>query len=116
MTVELQLAPSVPDQRFTTTLVGVTFAMRVRWNSRDESWYLSIYDLLGNRIRVGIRLMLGTFLRSNARADFPAGSFRMVDTSGQKLDARFDDLGTRVKLKFTSHREVRTLRADAGLE
>ncbi len=116
MAVEIQIAPSVPDQRFTTTLVGVVFTMRVRWNARDASWYLSIYDLLGNRIRVGIRMMLGTFFRSNAHPSFPPGSFRMVDTSGRNVDAGFDDVGVRVKLKFTPYQEIAIAEQDAGLE
>ncbi len=116
MAVEIQVAPSIADQVFSVLLAGEVFGVRVRWNGRDESWYMHLYDADGAAIRLGIRLVLGTFFRSNSDPRFPKGSLRMVDTSGQGVEARFDDLGVRVKLKFTPYTEIIAMESEAGLE
>ncbi len=115
MPVLLPITPSVPDQQFTTTLAGVVYQIRAKWNTRDESWYMDLRTPSGDPIRLGLRLVLGAKIgRQCADPRMPAGTFVLIDTSKEDREATLDDMGTRVVLQFTSHAEVAAM--DASLD
>lgn len=112
MPEELPIEPGNPDQRFNTTLVDEEFIFDFRWNERAGAWYMAIYTEEEDPIVHGIKVVSGTLLAghvSNAIADFPAGVFIVVDSSGQSLDgvgATLDDLGDRVSVVFFTQEEL----------
>jgi len=110
MPQQLPLVPSLPNYRFTTTLDGTSFVFDVRWNARDEAWYMDISDALASPIALGMKVVLGTLLGSRVSdARFPAGIFFAADLSNQGLDAGFDDLGARVVVQYISNTELAEL-------
>ncbi len=114
----IPVEPSVPDQQFTTTLTGIVYDIRVRWNTRDESWYMDVRDKAGVAIQLGIRLVLGSTLGlASGNPLRPEGRFILIDTSGENREATLDDLGTRVVLQFESWAEMNaTLSAVEAVE
>jgi hypothetical protein len=85
-----------------TTLDGVDFALDVRWNSREESWYLDINTSDGIAIKQGIKIVLGAKLGVTSHPLRPTGTFLAVDLSGAGLKPTLDDLGTRVIVLYYS--------------
>ena len=99
---QLPLVPSTPNYRFATTLDGTSYVFDVRWNARDEAWYLDVYDQNETLIRAGVKIVLGALLgRRSVDPAFPDGLLIATDLSGEGREATFDDLGTRVVVIFT---------------
>lgn len=103
MPAKLDIVPSVPAQRMRTN----SYVWDFRWNERAGAWFMDIFDENEDPIRVGVKVVLGTWLgRRCVDARFPPGAIVAVDTSGAGLDAGLDDLGTRVILLFYSGPEI----------
>lgn len=85
---------------FTTTLGDVQFGFEVRWNSRDEAWYLDMYDADGVEMVMGMKIVLGTYLgRRSVHPWFAENVLAVIDTTLEERDAGFDDLGTRIQVR-----------------
>lgn len=98
-------------------LDGETFRLVTRWNSRIDSWILSLYDFEGNPIHTGRRLTVGNFLfpwlSSQSR---PAGQLMALDTKDEDHDPGHDDLGDRIIVYYLDAEEVEELIAEAVAE
>ena len=100
-------ASPVSEQRFTTTLGETQYGFRLRWNSRDESWYMDVSRADGKLIACGIRVVLGTLLGGRVvDPDFPPGGFRAVDLSNRGQEATLYDLGERVAVYYLTPEEL----------
>ena len=107
---ELPLVPSVAFQRVSTQLEDVQFILDVRWNGRDDAWYMDLLAEDEEPIKVGMKITLGTLLGArSANAEFPVGVFLVIDTSGEDVNATFDDFGDRVVVMYVPAAEVADL-------
>lgn len=103
----LPLVPSLPLYRFNTTLGDRQFGFRLRWNGRDEAWYMDVEREDGTVLRRAIRVVLGVLLGGRSvDPDFPPGGFRAVDLKGTGVDAGLDDLGDRVAIYYLTPEEL----------
>lgn len=101
--VSLPLQPSNPNYRVGTTLDGEAFLFDMRWNERDQAWYMDILldDDEETPLRRGVKVVIGSLLGNRCTSSrFPKGALVVVDTSGERRDAGLDDLGTRVQVHF----------------
>jgi hypothetical protein len=79
----------------------------IRWNSRDNdgngAWYFDLREQDGTVIRIGIKVVLGVqFGRTSTHPFFNTHLLKAVDTSGDRREAGFDDLGARVQVLHIS--------------
>lgn len=103
----LVLTPSDSNYRFITTLENLPFGFDIRWNSRDESFYMDVLRDDGSVVRAGIRLVLGPALGGRvADADFPPGAFFAVDLTNSAVEATYDDIGKRVAIVYLSAADI----------
>jgi hypothetical protein len=103
----LPLVPSLPNYRVGTTIIDTLYLLDVRWNSRDQAWYMDILDSEEAVIRRGIKLVLGTYIgRTSNHPLFRNGVFVVMDRSGEGRDAGLDDMGTRVLVRYYSSDDV----------
>lgn len=103
----LPLVPSVTEYTFDTVLDDLPYFFRVAWNTRDEAWYLDIYDG-GDRtpIAYGVKVVLGTNLgRTHDHPLTRQGLLVAIDRSGENRDATLDDLGERVIVMHVTQAE-----------
>lgn len=106
MLLTIPFVPSVPSYEFATQIEQVQYTFRVRWNTRAEAWYFDLLDDVLPILR-GVRLSLGLFLgRECKREPFASGGFLVVDTTRQGREATFDDLGTRVEVRWMPNSEI----------
>lgn len=109
-----------PISKFSTTLDGVQYGLRARWNSRDNydpitktslgAWYIDIADST-EAIATGIKVTLGVFLgRQFNHPLFRESVLAAVDLSGKGREPGIDDFGTRVQVVRLSIAEVLSLR------
>lgn len=124
MALVIPFSSDNPINQFTTTLDGVQYGFRARWNARDNydpetntssgAWYFDVTDDTGEKIAVGIKVVLGVYLgRSINHPLFREGVLVAVDTSDQGREAGIDDFGTRVQVMRLSIAEVLSLRVTA---
>ena len=86
--------PSGGDTRYTINLEGQGYDVRLRWNSRSESWYAYI-GLQGYEPSLKTRLVTGRDLLESYRNTLgvPPGSLVLVDTQKDYGRPSFDDFG-----------------------
>lgn len=115
-THQLPLVPSIAEYRFGMTLNNVLYIIDLRWNSSESAWYMDWYKEDETPIAIGIKVVLGAYLgRRCGEAPFTVGVLVAVDTSGAKREAGFDDLGTRVVVRYIPVEDLIMLRSEAGV-
>lgn len=106
MPVALPLTPSEPNYRVGTTLSDNVYLLNVRWNAREECWYLDVLTEAEIMIRAGIKVTLGVLLGARVTdTAFPPGVFIAVDQSNSGVDPGFDELGDRVQIYYYDFQE-----------
>lgn len=98
MAQSIPVSPSESDQQITTTLDGITYVLRVRWNTRDAAWYLDARERDGTAIAFGVKLVVGILLGQAVSHPLFMGGMFVWDLSGEDRDPGFNDLGSRVLL------------------
>lgn len=107
MAYEFSLPSGETDYEFSTQLDDVTYVFRLLWNERDASWYLSVYDANLEPIALGLRCVLGVKLGGRRAHPFFANNMlSLYDSARSGVEAGIDDLGSRVKLLWTSLAEL----------
>lgn len=107
MAVIVPFEPSIPNYRFSTTLLSQTYVFDVRWNARDDAWYFDILDSANSPILHGVKIVLGALLGGRCvDPRFPAGRFMACDMTDSGTEAKYDDLGVRVLIYFMSYDEI----------
>ncbi len=121
MAADIPLIPSEPWYTLTVPLDnpegdGTTaYVFVVRWNERDEHWYFDLLEQDNTAILTGVRIVLGTYLGRRSRHPLLRGGvFIAIDTTGEGRDAAFDDLGTRVVLRYFTVQDVMAGRGAAA--
>jgi hypothetical protein len=89
---------------------GRVYVFDVYWNEREAKWYFDLSEADGRPIQKGIAVVLGTFLGRRVRSHklFVDGAFIAVDTSARRngIDAKFDDIGSRVVVAYFTNSEM----------
>jgi hypothetical protein len=114
----LPLSPGLPEYRFSTEIGDDSYVFDVRWNRRDQCWYLDLFEADGETaIFHGVKVVLGANLgRMHRHPLLGRGAFVAVDTSGRSVDATFDDLGTRVLVIYMPSIEIVAMARDVESE
>lgn len=121
MALVIPFSAENPINKFSTTLDGIQYGFRARWNSRDNfdpltntnagAWYVDISDDTGEPIATGVKVVLGAFLgRQFNHPLFRDGALVAVDLSGAGREATIDDFGARVQVMRISAVEILSLR------
>lgn len=115
----LPFVGSIANYDFTTTIGASTYTFTVSWNYREDSWYFDVDDANGSNLISSVKLCLGAFLgRTTPASPFTDGVMIAVDTAathgGDAHEAGFDDLGTRVIIKYFEAADWIALFMDTG--
>lgn len=74
-------------------LGGIVFRLRIHYNGRDDSWYVTISDVDDNEIVAGVRLVLDVSLFGQyVSDDLPTGVLLMIDPEETRTDPTRLDL------------------------
>lgn len=89
------------DSVYTTTLEGQGYDIRLRWNSRSESWYLYI-GLVGAQPALKTRVVTNKNLLENysGREGLPPGKLYLFDTEKTYGRVSYDNLGSNQRFKL----------------
>lgn len=83
-----------PDQTYTVTLDGVDYDIRLRWNTRDESWQM-LLGLSGDQPSITFKVTNGLdlLLPYKYMEAVPDGELYLVDTVKINGRPNYDDTG-----------------------
>ncbi len=103
MPLIIPFEPSVPDQRFSTTLDSDQLSFRALWNGIDKAWYMDVFTSGGEVILRATKIVLGINLGKRSTHPYlQRNLFHAFDTTNQGKEAGLDDLGGRVRvLRFS---------------
>lgn len=103
--IPLTVSDNANPYRLTLTFEGVTFTLALRFNLRDDHWYMDV--LQGNTVVLsGVKLvnsddLLGQFAHMKVDSRLPPGTFRVVDVSTSlRHDPDVSTLGDLVQLWY----------------
>jgi hypothetical protein len=102
----VMVVPTYEDPSWTqnTTLDGTTFQLDFTYNSRCQCYYLDVYDLEGEAIYLGVKIICGSaLLRKCADIDrAPPGDFWCFSNTGDKTPPGLGELapGARCQLLY----------------
>ncbi len=98
----LPFVPSDNNYRLVIPLAEAIYLFDVHWNARDAAWYFDLRAEDETAIALGIKIVLGVNLGMRCRNEFfLRHQFRVQDTSGERRDAGYDDLGARIQVVHT---------------
>ena len=93
------------------SLDGTYYTIRLRWNTRSESWFLHLFDSDGEAIIAGKRLV-PNYPLTEIHTDRVSGELIVIDTRNDLTDCMitYDNLGTRFLLVFLTEDEADGIR------
>lgn len=92
---------------FEVTLANTNFKFGFEWNERAQFWTMDVMLPDGTPLAMGVKVCLGTSLIGRYKdARLPAGDIACLDTSGQRIEPGFSDLGNRVLVMFIPNAEI----------
>lgn len=111
--IQLPLRTDLTHYDFGITLDGVAYNFELRWNTRDEAWFLDLRLESGEAVYTGIRVVINWPLALRCRHEsHPPGQLLAVDTSGKDAEPGIDDFGSRVLLLYYDAAQITELRAE----
>ncbi len=107
MSIQLPIKPEGARFQFSSEIEGISYTFTFRWNGRDGAWFLEVGDGDGTSLVTGIKVVINCLLLGRATiAGLPGGDFIAFDTTGQAIDAAFEDLGRRVQVVYFTRAEL----------
>ena len=98
--------PDVPYYDFEVELDGVEFKLEFRFNNRDLSWYLTVYDIEGEPLRAGLRIVNDWIItRLWKDESSPLGEIVSITQGDQSGVASLSELGRTVLLNYIDEGE-----------
>jgi hypothetical protein len=114
--IELPLRADLTHYDFELSLDGVAYVFELRWNIRDDAWYLDLRLADGTDVVNGAKIVLEWPIGSRCKhASRPPGMLVAFDSSGRREEARIDDLGTRVRVLYFDEEATDELRESLGI-
>ena len=104
----LPLVPANPLYEFASPIDGLAYWFRIRWNSREEVWHMDVFEEDKTTVIIaGVAILLGVYLgRASAHTLFMNNIIVARAPKGDKREATFDDMGTRVQVHVFSRDEA----------
>ncbi|ODN41182.1 phage baseplate plug family protein [Piscirickettsia litoralis] len=105
--IEIPLSSKLPNYTQTTSLEGTAYKFDVRWNTRDETWRISIADTDGNAILSGLKLLpYSPLIQRYKLTNFISGELVGINTANQYEPPTRNNLGTDFKLFYLTQDEI----------
>ena len=92
-----------PNYEIEVELDGVSYRIDLRYNSRQESWFMTLKDAAGTILRAGISVVSGFPLLQRMKDQTrPDGDIMAMPIAVDSIDAaNLEQLGTDVVLTYT---------------
>ena len=106
MPYTIPIDSNVTEQQFDVFLVDESFTIKILWNSEEEYFSMSIYNLKEEPLVENIKMVLNYPLVKRYKIDkMPKGEFYLLRLSGDGERATYDEIGKRYILVFVGDDE-----------
>jgi len=86
---------------FVVELDGAEYQLFMKYNEREDAWYLDVADTYGNPIRSGMKMVCNfPFMRTCMIETRPPGEFLALDTLTPPRDPGLTDMDQRIELVY----------------
>ncbi len=100
--IEIPLRNDLDHYEFSVDLDGKAYLFEIFWNTRNETWHLTIKSDDTTVLVAGIPLLVNSNLLERFElASLPPGVLSLLEISGSNLDAEKSDLGVRCILIYS---------------
>lgn len=107
MSYSIPFIPSDTNYVLAVPIDDTQVLFDVRWNSREEAFYLDMYESDDTVIALNVKVVVGIPLgRRSLHTFFDNHIITAVDLSGEGRDPGFDDLGSRVIVTVQSSSDL----------
>jgi hypothetical protein len=97
---ELPLRNDVDSFTYRINLDARTYNIAINWNTRDERWYIYIYDAENRALATSPLLVEADLWRRFRLSALPRGLMFLTDPAGDTRECARNELGTRCKLVY----------------
>jgi hypothetical protein len=99
--IPLETASELGNLNFTTSMDGVTYKVFLKYNAREDFWYVSLEDLEDNSIRTGLKIVSNwPLLRLMKGTPRPAGELMAIDTRVFAIDPDLSEFGAEIEFSY----------------
>ena len=99
--IELPINHLTPKQSFYILLSGKRYKITIRWNSRDEAFYMGLFTETSSPIFTNAKVLPGWILyRQYISDNKPPGNFVVVDTLTNNTPPTKYELGTDQRVRI----------------
>lgn len=95
-----------PGYDYEVDLSGQLHRIVLRYQERNDRWYLDLYDPQGALLVAGKKLSTDFPIITRYRGSYPDGELVLVDTDQVFVECGFEDLGNRCVWTFTPIAEI----------
>lgn len=100
-TLVLPTFRAFPDHRYTVLLDGETFTLEFHLNKRANRWSMHVFDVEGNAVRHGIKLVEGIDLLQRISVEGrPPGEIRVADPTEDDTEPTETNLGVDTSFRY----------------
>ena len=97
----LPVSDTLTNYELEISLDGVSYRIRLKFNSRSEAWFLDLFDANGERLRSGIRVVSDwSLLRLFQGEGRPEGDLLTLSSQSSISAPDEDQLGAEVLLTY----------------
>ena len=100
--VVIPVNPGLLNYEFRIDLDGVTYTLGIRFNSREDRWFLDVKDASETPIILGIKVILNVDLIGRfQQAELPSGELFVLNSdSDEEVEPGAGDLGENTLLLY----------------
>lgn len=96
----------LPNDTTSVLVDGLVLKINTMWNSREEAWYISIYDVGDNPMILGQKMIQSQNITArHGLVDFIDGDLYCFNTKTNQARPLFEDLGTELTLAYVTKEE-----------
>lgn len=100
---DLPVQTTLANFSFQTDMDGKTYGLQFTWNERFGAWFMSLFDVNGNPLVCGVRVVVDFPLaHRGTNPALPPGIIIAQDTTGAHQDPGLNDLGTRCIVQYVA--------------
>ena len=97
----------LPNDIVTVLVNGLVVKLNTMWNSREQAWYVSIYDSGENPLVLGQKLIQSQNLTArHGLVEFIDGDIYCFNTSTKQARPTFESLGDTLLLAYVTKEET----------
>lgn len=97
----------LPNDTTSVLIDGIVLKINTMWNSPEQAWYISIYDVSDNALILGQKMLqTQNITRRHGLIEFIDGDLYCVNRNPKQARPVYEDIGTKLILVYMTKEET----------